>query len=133
MREYDLRLKEFSISRHRFRELKEFCLQYEEKKSELYQIYTSSASAPEVAVKGGVPGKPTEVKAMRAAKLKAETDMIDRCLFMACGEDKGIVEPLKKNVVRGLGYDRLGYVPCAPRLFYKYRRKFYFLLDKEKG
>ena len=40
MREYDLKLgKEYSISRHRYRELKEFCLQYEEKKSELQQIY----------------------------------------------------------------------------------------------
>ena len=133
MREYDLKLsKEYSISRHRYRELKEFCLQYEEKKSELQQIYTSSSVSPEVAVMGGVPGKPTEQKAMRAVKLKEETDLIESCIAEACGKDVGIREHLKKNVTLGVGFDSLGYVPCGVRQFYLYRRKFFFILNEEK-
>ena len=133
MREYDLRLsKEYSISRHRYRELKEFCLQYEEKKAELQQIYTSSSVSPEVAVMGGVPGKPTEQKAMRAVKLKEEIELIEGCIAEACGEDVGLTEQLKRNVTLGVGYDSLGYVPCGVRQFYIYRRKFFYILDKEK-
>ena len=133
MREYDLKLgREFSISRHRYRELKEFCLQYEEKKSELQQIYTSSSVTPEVVAMGGVPGKPTEQKAMRALQLRSETDLIDRCIAEACGDDVGLTEQMKKNITLGVGFDSLGYVPCGVRQFYQCRRKFFFILDKVK-
>lgn len=132
-RNYDLRLSsEYNISRHRYRELKEFCLQYEEKKAELQQIYTSSTVAPEVAVKGGIPGNPTEKKVMRASNLKNEIKVIDDSLFEACGDDVGLVEFLKKNITLGIGFEALGCVPCSCRSFYQYRRLFFFLLDKRK-
>ena len=134
MREYALKLsKEYSISRHRYRELKEFCLQYEEKKSELNQIYTSSSISPEVAVMGGIPGKPTEQKAMRALQLTKEIELIDNCIKEACGTAVALAEPLKRNVTLGIGFDKLGYIPCAPRVFYKCRRKFFFILNEEKN
>ena len=133
MREYDLKLsKEYSISRHRYRELKEFCLQYEEKKSELNQIYTSSSVSPEIAVMGGIPGKPTEQKAMRASQLKGEIELIDSCIEEACEGAVGLTEPLKRNITLGIGFESLGYVPCGVRVFYKCRRKFFFILNKEK-
>jgi hypothetical protein len=132
-RSYDLKFsKEYNISRHRYRELKEFCLQYEEKKAELQQIYTSSTVAPEITVKGGMPGNPTENKAMRALKLKSDIELIDNTLNLACEKAVGVIPFLKKNITEGVGFSYLGYVPCSPKLFYKYRRKFFFLLDKEK-
>lgn len=134
MREYDLKLsKEYSISRHRYRELKEFCLQYEEKKSELNQIYTSSSVSPEITVMGGIPGKPTEQKAMRASQLKGEIELIDNCIEEACGNDVGLIKTLRKSVLYDYKFYELGYVPCGRNLFYKYRRKFFFILDKEKN
>ena len=133
-REYDLKLAgEYEISRHRYRELKEFCLQYEEKKAELKQLYSSSSVPPEVSVMGGTPGKPTERKAMRAINLKNDIEVIEKALNNACGDDVGMVELLKKNVTLGYGFDNLGSVPCACRTFYKYRRKFFFILNQEKG
>lgn len=132
-REYDLKLsEEYSISRHRYRELKEFCLQYEEKKASLQQLYTQSSVPPEVAVMGGQSGKPTEMKAMRALKLKNEIELIDSCIKKACGDDVGLFEPLKKNVTLGIGFESLGYVPCNIKTFYKKRKKFFYLLNKEK-
>lgn len=107
-------------------------MQYEEKKSELQQIYTSSNVAPEVAVNGGVPGKPTEQKAMRAVRLREELKTIDDTLKNVCGDDVGVLVYLKKNVTEGVGYSQLGIVPCGQRTFYNYRRKFFFLLDKAK-
>lgn len=130
---YDLSLsKEFNISRHRYRELKEFCLQYGEKKEELRQLYSLSSVPPDVVVMGGEPGKPTERKAMRALKLKTDIELIDNTLNSACETAVGIIPFLKKNITEGVGFSCLGYVPCSPKLFYNYRRKFFFLLDKEK-
>ncbi|MBQ8504563.1 MAG: hypothetical protein IJ491_09860 [Clostridia bacterium] len=132
-RSYKLRLSDkYNISPNRYAELKAFCLQYEEKRAELEQLYSLSSVPPEVAVMGGEPGKPTERKAMRASKLKREIELIDRSLEAVCGADIGIIEVLKKNVTLGYGYDKLGYVPCGINQFYKHRRKFFFLLDKEK-
>ncbi|MBQ9913060.1 MAG: hypothetical protein IJO73_02410 [Clostridia bacterium] len=124
--------KKYGINFYRYKELENYCLQYDEKKSELQQIYTSSSVTPEIAVMGGISGKPTEQKAMRALKLKSEIELIERCIVEACGEDVGIVEKLKINVTLGFGYDAIGRPPCGPRQFYEYRRKFFFILDKEK-
>ncbi len=132
-REYDLKLNgEFYISRHRYRELKAFCLQYEEKKSELNQIYTSSSVSPEITVMGGIPGKPTEQKALRATQLKNDIELIEKCLKEACGVDVGLYEPLKRNITLGVGFDGLGAVSCGINQFYKKRKKFFFLLNFEK-
>ncbi len=133
-REYKLRLSEkYNISPNRYAELKAFCLQYEEKKAELEQLYSLSSVPPEIAVMGGEPGKPTERKAMRASKLKNDIELIDRSLEATCGEAVGLIEILKKNITLGYGFDKLGYVPCSCRTFYRYRRKFFFLLNEEKS
>lgn len=134
-REYDLRLlSKYDISRHRYRELKEFCLQYDEKKSKLNQIYTLSSAPPDIPVMGGLPGNPTENKAIRAQQLKADIELIEECLKETCGEEIGLIEFLKKNVTKeNSGYFNLGCVPCSKSKFYLTRRKFFFLLDKRKS
>lgn len=133
MRNYTLRLAdEYGISPNRMRELRAFCLQYEEKKAKLSQLYTLSSAPPEVPVMGGTSGKPTESKAILAVQLKSDIKLIDDCLAQAVGDDVGLLAPLKKNITLGVGYDSLGYVPCGRNLFFQYRRKFYFLLDKSK-
>lgn len=114
------------------RELREFCLQYEEKKSKLRHLYTLSSAPPEVPVMGGASGKPTESKAILAVQLKSDIKLIDDCLAQAVGDDVGLLAPLKKNVTLGVGYDSLGYVPCGINQFYRYRRRFFFLLNEKK-
>lgn len=132
-REYDLRMSDkYGISRNRYRELKAFCLQYDEKKKELQQLYALSSVPPEVSVMGGEPGKPTEKKALKAIQLKSDVEMIDNCLQAACDGAPGLTGYLKRNVTLGIGFDSLGTVPCNIKTFYKCRRKFFFLLDKEK-
>lgn len=132
-REYDLRLySEYDISRHRYRELKEFCLQHEEKKSKLNQIYTLSSAPPKTSVMGGITSKPTENKAILAQQLKADITLVEGCLKEACSEDVGLLEFLKKNIIYGKGYNTLGYVPCGMRQFYRLRKKFFFILDLRK-
>ncbi|MBE6745855.1 MAG: hypothetical protein E7558_00175 [Ruminococcaceae bacterium] len=128
-RTYDLSLKKNNISRHRYRELKEFCLQYNEKKSELENIYSSTPS-----FEGGSSGigKPTEQKAIRAMQLRRDVDLIDQCLAEVTPGEEIIRKKLKENITTGLGYDCLGYVPCGINQFYTYRKRFFALLDKKK-
>ncbi len=128
-RTYDLSLKKNNISRHRYRELKEFCLQYGEKKSELDNIYTSTPS-----FEGGSSGigKPTEQKAIRAMQLRRDVDLIDNCLAEVTAGEEIIRKKLKENVTTGIGYESLGYIPCDPKVFYSCRRKFFALLDEKK-
>lgn len=132
-REYKLKLKDrYGISDYRYQELRAFCLQHEEKKAELKQLYSLSSISTEISVMGGVPGKPTERKALKADELKRDIDMVENCLAEACGDDVGLIEYLRKNVTLGHGFDSLGYVPCGINQFYKARRKFFCLLNNAK-
>ncbi len=132
-RDYKLKLKDnYGISKYRYQELRAFCLQHEEKKAELKQLYSLSSISTEISVMGGMPGKPTERKALKADELKRDIDMVEKCLVEACGEDVGLIECLRKSVTYGFGFSRLGYVPCGKNQFFAYRRKFFFLLDKNK-
>ena len=133
MREYKIKLSKYNISPGRCKELEGFCQQYYEKKAELKELYALSSVSAESSVKSGVPGKPTENKAMRAQQLKRDIEIIDKALELACGFDVGLIEPVKRNVVLRIGFDSLGYVPCGINKFSECRRKFYFYLDKEKN
>ncbi len=127
-----LNLSKYNISPGRRKELEGFCQQYYLKKDELKEIYALSSISPDSSVKSGVPGKPTENKAMRANQLKRDIEIIDKAFDLACGCDVGIIEPLKRNIILEIGYESLGNVPCGVNKFSEYRRKFYIFLDKEK-
>ena len=132
-RDYKLKLKDnYGISNYRYQELRAFCFQHEEKKAELRQLYSLSSISTEISVMGGMRRKPTERKALKAGELKRDIDMVESCLVEACGEDVGVIECLRKNVTYGFGFSRLGYVPCGKNQFFAYRRKFFYLLDKNK-
>lgn len=132
MSRHKLNLSKYNISTARQKELEGFCQQYYSKKAELKEIYALSSVSAESAVKSGIPGKPTEQKAMRADQLKRDIEIIDKAFNLACGFDVGIIEPLKRNIIFEIGYESLGNVPCGVNKFSEYRRKFYVFLDKEK-
>ncbi len=131
-RKCELNLSEYGISKYRVRELEAFCMQYEEKKKEIKELYTNSKVSPDVAVQGGDVGKPTEQKAIRALQLQNDIAMVETCLKLACDGSEILIEKLKLNVTRGWGIGRLGYVPCGQRQFYNLRRKFFILLNETK-
>lgn len=110
-----------------------FCRQYPEKKRQLKEFYELSSAPSDTPVMGGIPGKPTENKALKVLQLKKDVEMIDRCVEKACGNAVGMIDFLKENITEGHGYDKLGYVPCSKNKFSDYRRKFFFLLNKEKN
>lgn len=132
MREYVIRSKEYSIERNRYHELKSFCRQYRLWKVEVGNCYGLTGVRY-----NGVPSKgvsdPTARAAERAMALQAKIDMVEACAKKA---DPVIWHSILLNVTEGLSYDimcRQGRAPlCGINQFYEARRKFFWLLDKEK-
>lgn len=130
MKQRDLNLEAFEISRFAYRELKYFCLQYQEKKQRLMSLYGLSATNYDGMPHGIGISTPTENKGVMAAQLSKDCGMIERAANQAAGS---IIYPyLMKNVTQGIPFYCLD-IPCGERQFKNMRRYFYYLLAKELG
>lgn len=129
-RKEDLRLDGYGISKFAYRELCNFCLQYQDKKARTEELRDPYKS-PQVTglPHGGGIGNPTEAAAEKAAALSRDIDQIETAVRTAAPE---IYQSLLKNVTQGIQYDYME-VPCGRRQFYERRRKFYYILAKKRG
>lgn len=125
----DLKLDSYGISKYAYRELKNFCLQYGEKKQKLAAIRGLSAVTYEGMPHGTDIGDPTQVKAERAERLEADIKLIEQTAIEA---DSGIYQSLIANVSSGISYFDL-IVPCDKKYFYEKRRKFFYILAQKRG
>lgn len=104
--------KKYGISELRFRELYYYALQYGEWEKELKQGSCSQ---------------------QRAEDLRHRITQIDETVFETCEElapyiKLGVTNKDITYTVLALGCG----IPCSRNTYYKYRRKFYWLLDKKK-
>ena len=124
----DLKLDEYGISKWKFRELKYFCLQYNEKKKEAEDIIGLHGVSID-----GMP-KGTQISSVvenQAIKLYALNDDIKVIEDTAAEADTTISGYIIKNVTESIPYEYMD-VPCGRRQFYQARRKFFFLLSKKR-
>lgn len=125
--------EDYGISRHRYEELRAFCLQYEEKKSKI-QRGLSAVSYDAVPGAGG--GKPTEKAAIRNATYQKDCEMIEQAAIAASPE---IYTYIIKSVTNGLPYEFVEYdaqngkIPMGKTEFYARRKLFYHYLDEIKS
>lgn len=122
-------IKAFGISSSKFRELKYFCMQYEEKKQQVRDFLGLSAvdySRPRV--QSGVATSPVEAAAIKVAKLDSDIKLIEDTAREA---DPGICSWLLKSVTEGIAYEFLD-VPRGRRQFYEARRRFFYLLAQKR-
>ena len=124
----DLSLKEYGISKMRYRELKYFCLQYSEKKQELAALLSISAVQYDGMPKGNVTSDSTAALAAKVAELEDAIRVIEETAQEAA---PGIHNQLLKNVTENIPYEYMP-VPCGRRQFYIARRKFFYLLSEKK-
>jgi hypothetical protein len=118
-----MKINEFKISKHRYYELKHFCLQYPEWK-ELYFKAEKSL---------GIGSDPTGFYASIMADLKTNIEMVEKTSKQT---DKVLGPFILEHVTLGTPYDilhDLGFLPCGKDLFYAYLHKFYYLLSIKKG
>lgn len=115
---------QYYISKHRYYELKHFCMQYPEWK-ELY-FYAKTQTLHEL-------DDPTGYYASIMADCQYCMTLVEKT---ANGTDTVLGRYIFKHVTTGATYENLKLlesIPCGRELFYEYLRKFYWLLSQEKG
>lgn len=129
----DMTWDDYGISRHRYQELKAFCLQYDEKKSKIK--YGLSAVPYNGQPKLHGVGSQVERQAIDNTIYKRDCAMIEEAAVRA---NPGIWKYIVRSVTQGLPYEfikydnELGRIPMCKNDFYGTRRKFYAILNKLK-
>lgn len=122
----------YYIDKHRYYELKHFCLQYGEWK----KSYTSCcesiifASRYEEMPASNMPGDLTAKYAMKRAQYAEKIELIER---IAREADEFLYPYILKAVTEGLSYTYLKArleIPCGRDMYYDRYRKFFWLLSE---
>lgn len=122
------------IDKHRYYELKHFCLQYIYWKN----LYTA-LSNPDIPLSmiehnptDNTPGDPTGKRAVMLAYYKERIDLIEQTAIDA---DECLHEYILKAVTKGLPYSHLKTkldIPCGKDMYYDRYRKFFWLLSQKR-
>ena len=117
------------ISKHRYYELKHFCLQYKEFK----QLYLAAVNCKtERVVRTNNPewSDPVGTSASVREEYLSKMKRIEKCCYAASDE---IGEYIFKAVTEGMSYVKLKMIydiPCGKDMFYDRYRKFFYILDR---
>lgn len=119
----------YYISKHRYYELKHFCLQYPEWRRELYSISSLVKPRLEEHIVNGLHGDKTvqaaEIRELYLAKMK----VVEQSALAA---DPDLYKWLLKAVTEGWSFDQLNArerIPCSRDTWYDRYRKFFYILD----
>ena len=119
------------LSKHRYYELRHFCLQYPEWVKQLSKLEEPlSLEFVERFQKASNLPRPTERLAVVRAVLRENVGLIEK---VALETDSDISQWLIYAVTHGVGFDYLKTVmeiPCERDMYYNRYRKFFWLLDK---
>lgn len=134
MKQKPLSLEEYGISAKRYKELKGFCEQYPEWKEELkYNVDTiKSKQITDMPLPPHRNSDATGDLAVRRKMLADKCKMIESCLIKACKGDNSIYNVLIKYICYEIPFYDIEDVYCSIATFYRYRRKFFQLLDELK-
>lgn len=120
------------IDRHRYYELKHFCLQYPTWK-ETYRMYENpqiSASSFEQMRSSNTPSDPTARYATLKAQYAEKIDMIEKAAKRA---DEELHNYILKAITEGLSYTHMKTkldIPCGKDMYYDRYRRFFWILDQ---
>lgn len=119
------------IPKHRYYELKHFCLQYPDWKKALVLLdgwNTEPRDIPGI-IKGRPPESPTERQAIARLYYSGQIAIVDRCIKEL---DPTLAPFILKGVTEGIGFEKLQAqgCPCCREMYYEYYRYFFWLLSK---
>ncbi len=115
----------YYISKHRYYELKHFCLQYPEWQEQIVDIRLNTRNANFIE-------DPTGETATKLASLRHNMDLIRNVTEKS---DKDLANYIFKAVTEERSFANLKTVfeiPCSRDLYYDRYRRFFWLLDKER-
>ena len=125
----------YYIDRHRYYELKHFCLQYKQWKKTYSMLQDLALAKTNLS---GMPGSSdisdvTATCAIRKAELATKIKMVESAAMSA---DKELWYYIVKAVTEGLAYTQLKMmfdIPCSRDTYYDRYRKFFWLLNDMRG
>lgn len=121
------------IERHRYYELKHFCMQYSNWRKIYYSLDGWNGRRDLIDVKKTVNINDQTAKiAQKRAYYAERMDMIER---VARKTDEGLSRYILIGVTQGISYDILKVkfnIPCGKDTYYDLYRRFFWLLDKER-
>lgn len=123
---------DYWISKHRYYELKHFCLQYIEWKAEYSELDGMEGGDMIRDIKSTNISNPVEHVIDRRLYLSDRIDLIETAALEAGSELNTYV---LKAVTEGLSYDILKArfnIPCCRNVYYDIYRRFFWLLDKSR-
>ncbi len=127
----DMTWDDYRISKNRYRELRAFCLQYDEKKSKVR--YGIPAVQSDGIPSGNFKQSQVEKQAIENSAFLRDIRMIEEAAIKA---DPGVWKYILRSVTQGLSYEyieydeELGKIPMCSKDFYGTRKLFYSILDK---
>lgn len=118
------------IPKHRYYELKHFCMQYPDWKRERQALnaYGSTSTELILSENGGF-GRPTESVADRMTYFGKRIEMVERAAKLT---DDCIGDYVLQAVIQGISYDILYTrrpIPCCREIYYELYRKFFYILN----
>lgn len=122
------------ISKHRYYELKHFCLQYPEWKKGYFELYDENLplSMIEPISTGNLPSDPTAQRALMKAFYSERIKLIERIALEA---DPCLHDYIIKGITEGRSYTYLKTImgiPCGKDMYYDRYRKFFWLLSESR-
>ena len=127
---------EFYISKHRYYELKHFCLQYDEWKRKILSveeaIHGARPSFDDTTLESVSFSDSTGNQAVKLAELKHNCELVES---MAKASDRFLSKYILMAVTKDVSYTTLRTkysIPCGKDYYYNRYRKFFWLLSKER-
>lgn len=121
------------IPKHRYYELKHFCMQYPDWRKERSALRDlAPVSNPELPADGGF-GRPVENLVERMTYFNDRIVMVEEAAKLT---DDCIGEFILKAVISGKSYDAmyaLRPIPCCRDIYYELYRKFFYILNRLRG
>lgn len=127
----DMTWDDHGISKNRYKELRAFCLQYDEKKSKVR--YGISSVQSDGAPSGNFRESPVEKQAIENSVFLRDIRMIEEAAIRA---EPGVWKYILRSVTQGLSYEyieydeELGKISMCRSDFYGTRKLFFSILDK---
>lgn len=123
------------IDKHRYYELKHFCMQYLSWKKTYAAIdeLSRTSSVFDRMPSSNLPSNLTEKYAIRKAYYSSKIDMIEKAAIDA---DQDLYIYILKAVTEGLSYTYLKSkleIPCSRDTYYDRYRRFFWLLNEARG
>jgi hypothetical protein len=118
----------YYISKHRYLELRHFCMQYDEWKQQLEKLSWYGQAGD--GISSGI-GKPVEKMTEKRGSYLRRIEMVEQSCIEA---DSDIYKWILISVTDGVPYSglRAHGIPCSRDYFYDRYRKFFWCLDRNR-